>query len=80
MRKMKKPKEDEDFEKYLEYRAREELELIYKEKKERLQKKQNELLDFCKEDEGDVYLNLDLRNDVRREVSREKKKDESPKR
>ena len=80
MRKMKKPKEDEDFEKYLEYRAREELELIYKEKKEGLQKKQNELLDFCKEDEGDVYLNLDLRNDVRREVSREKKKDESPKR
>ena len=33
MKKMKKPKEDEDFQKYLEYRAREELELLYKEKK-----------------------------------------------
>lgn len=30
MRKMRRPKEDEDFEKYLEYRAREQLELIYK--------------------------------------------------
>ena len=44
IRDMRKGNEDSDFDKYLEYRARDELELIYKEKKERLQRKEHQLL------------------------------------
>lgn len=53
-----KKKEDDQFEKYLENRAREELELIYKEKKERLQRMQNELYEEAK---APVYIDLNLR-------------------
>ena len=61
--------------------------MIYKEKKERLERKERELYDFCEKDEPEVYLNLDLRGEVRREGSREKKqivlspkKEEEPRR
>lgn len=53
-----KKKENDQFEKYLENRAREELELIYKEKKERLQRMQNELYEEAK---APVYIDLNLR-------------------
>lgn len=37
---MKKGKEDDDFEKYLDMRAKEELQTLYRERKERLEKQQ----------------------------------------